>query len=99
MVKNSIYKEKIKENEIYISNKRVGYEKFYYKRAYKLIYELNYKEIYIHGLGACINKAVRVALFITDCLPDLIIHNVETDTVALLDDFIDSNNNVSISYF
>jgi DNA-binding protein len=93
MVKNTIYNKK-KDNEIYISNKRVQCEKFYYKRAYKLIYESNVREIVIYGLGACISKAVRTALFITDCLPKLIIGSVETDTIKPVDDYHDNCDNV-----
>jgi hypothetical protein len=94
MIKNKVHSVKKQPNEIYISGKRVNYEKFYYKRVYKLIYDDNLKEIHIHGLGACVNKAVRIALFITDCIPSLTVSSIDTSTVNLTDDFIDSNHDV-----
>jgi len=79
--------KKMAKNEIYISNKRNQIEKFYYKRAHQLIYTLNYKEIFISGLGSCVNLAVKVALFIIDAIPSLSIDKIETDTITHVDDY------------
>jgi DNA-binding protein len=93
MIKNSVYGGKKKDNEIFISGKRVNYEKFYYKRAFELVHDKNFKEITIYGLGACVNKAVKTALFIADSIPSLTVTNIETDTVNFVDDFVDKNTN------
>ena len=89
LIKNKIYSPKNLENEIYISRKRKNIEKFYYKRAEDLFNNLNYKEVYICGLGACVNHAVKIALITVDCIPGTKIENIETKTITHKDEFRD----------
>jgi hypothetical protein len=84
--------KKMAKNEIYISRKRQQIEKFYYKRAYNLIFSQNFKEIFICGLGSCVNLAVKVALFILEALPNLSIESIETDSIVHVDDYINEDN-------
>jgi DNA-binding protein len=77
----------MRENEIYISRKRINFEKFYYERAYELIYHKKYKEVKICGLGACLNKAIKVALKIQEALPNIKIGEIITSTVTHVDDY------------
>ena len=72
------------KNEIYISRKRQQVEKFYYKRAYNLIFSQNFKEIFICGLGSCVNLAVKVALFILEALPNSSTNLVDISAKAFL---------------
>jgi hypothetical protein len=99
-VKNNALTTKNKENEIYVSRKRKNKNivKFYYERAYSLLNELNYKEIYVCGLGACLNDAIKIALFIVDALNGVEISNIETKTITHIDDFRNEENNVFDKY-
>jgi hypothetical protein len=88
MQKTKILTPKCNMNEIFISSKRNSPEKFYYKRAYKLFLDDNLKEIFICGLGSCVNKAIKTALFITESISNTSISSVETSTITQTDTFI-----------
>lgn len=90
--KNKLLTPKKIENEIYISRKRKNIEKFYFERAYELIYDKNFKEIYICGLGSCVNFAVRTALLISNSIPGVKVDKIDTQTVNYLDEYKDENN-------
>ena len=81
------------ENKIYISLKRKSknINQFYYKRVKELINEKKYKEIYICGIGACVNEAIKISLFITELIPNLKIDEIKTSTVNHFDEYIDIN--------
>jgi hypothetical protein len=86
-IKNKVYSSKKKENEIYVSRKRKNIEKFYYKRAEELLICKNFKEIFICGLGACLNHAVKISLIVVDCIPNTKIEEIDTKTISHLDEF------------
>ena len=65
----------------------------YFNRAYDLIYNKNYREIIIFGLGSCLNSAIILSLTIMDGIPNLKIASIETNTINMIDDFIDEDNN------
>ena len=81
------------ENKIFISLKRKtkNINQFYYKRVQELINDKKYKEIYICGIGACVNEAIKVSLYIIDLIPTLKVATIETDTINHFDEFIDIN--------
>ena len=81
------------ENKIFISLKRKSknINQFYYKRVQELINDKKYKEIYICGIGACVNEAIKVSLYIVDLIPTLKVSTIETDTINHFDEFIDIN--------
>ena len=81
------------ENKIFISLKRKSknINQFYYKRVQELINNKNYKEVYICGIGACVNEAIKVSLFIVDLIPQLKISSINTDTISHFDEYIDIN--------
>ena len=81
------------ENKIYISLKRKSknINQFYYKRVKELINEKKYKEIYICGIGACVNEAIKISLFITELIPNLKIDEIKASTVNHFDEYIDIN--------
>ena len=94
--KNKVHSKKAKENEIFISKKRSykskdskSLEKFYYQRAHSLIFDKHFKELFVCGLGACLNLAVKTALTLTQCIPSLYVENVTTETVTHVDDYLD----------
>ena len=91
MIKTKYYD--ITENKIYISLKRKSknINQFYYKRVKELITEKKYKEIYICGIGACVNEAIKISLFITELIPNLKIDEIKTSTVNHFDEYIDIN--------
>ena len=91
IVKNKIISNKKFENEIFISRKRKNPTKFYYERAYDLFFKLNFKDIYLYGLGSCVNLAVKTALIIIENIPNLKIELIETKTINHVDEFIDKN--------
>ena len=82
-----------KENKIFISLKRKpkNINQFYYKRIQELINEKNYKEVYICGIGACANEAIKVSLYATDLIPQLKVSSIKTDTINHFDEYIDVN--------
>ena len=82
-----------KENKIFISLKRKSknINQFYYKRIQELINEKNYKEVYICGIGACVNEAIKVSLYVTDLIPQLKVSSIKTDTINHFDEYIDVN--------
>ena len=89
MLKKKIVKIN-KINEIYISRKRKekNIKKFYYSRALELFNDKDYKEIFICGIGACVNDAIRIALFISDAMPSVKIGEIKTDTINHFDEFV-----------
>lgn len=89
----------ISENKIYISLKRKSKNimQFYYNRVRDLIYNYNYKEIYICGLGACVNYAIKLALYCKDLIPALEIANISTKTITHFDEFINENDKQRIA--
>jgi hypothetical protein len=91
MIKTKYYDNT--ENKIYISLKRKSknINQFYYKRVKELINEKKYKEIYICGIGACVNEAIKISLFITELIPNLKIEEIKTSTVNHFDEYIDIN--------
>ena len=90
-IKNKVFSNKIKENEIFISRKRKNLEKFYYSRAHDLIFENNCKEIFVCGLGSCLNYAVSLALLIAENIPQVKIDKIETSSVNHVDDYINGD--------
>ena len=91
MIKTKYYDNT--ENKIYISLKRKSknINQFYYKRVKELINEKKYKEIYICGIGACVNEAIKISLFITELIPNLKIDEIKTSTVNHFDEYIEIN--------
>ena len=88
------------KNEIYISRKRhpkLNLQKFYFNRIDKLFNTLNYKEIYLYGLGACVNDAIRVALFAKETLPLINIKSITSDTIPLYDEYITTTTSERVS--
>jgi hypothetical protein len=88
------------KNEIYISRKRhpkLNLQKFYFNRIDKLFNTLNYKEIYLYGLGACVNDAIRVALFTKETLPSINIKSITSDTIPLYDEYITTTTSERVS--
>ena len=87
------YNGNSEENKIFISLKRKSknINQFYYKRVQELINNKNYKDVYICGIGACVNEAIKVSLFIVDLIPQLKISSINTDTISHFDEYIDIN--------
>ena len=94
--KHKVFSEKKPENEIFISRKRKNPDKFYSDRAFQLFNKLNYKEVYMCGLGACVSLAVSASLNLMDITNDLKIEDITTSTVKHVDDYIDIDNQVFI---
>ena len=92
MIKTKYYGN-YSENKIYISLKRKSknINQFYYKRVQELINEKNYKEIYICGIGACVNEAIKISLYIINLIPQLKIAVIKTDTINHYDEYIEIN--------
>lgn len=89
-----------KKNEIYISHKRhphLNLQKFYFSRIDKLFNTFHYKEIYIYGLGSCVNDAIRIALFAKETLPSLNIESITSDTISLFDEYLSKTTSERIS--
>ena len=82
-----------KENRIFISLKRKSknINQFYYKRIQELINDKNYKEVYLCGIGACVNEAIKISLYVTDLIPQLKVSSIKTDTVNHFDEYVDVN--------
>jgi hypothetical protein len=57
---------------------------------------LNYrrKAVQIHGLGAVIPKAIRLALMVQERIPEKVILNTFTATVECVDDLIDEDDDL-----
>ena len=91
MIKAKYYENS--ENKIYISLKRKknNIKEFYYKRVKELINDKKYKEVYICGIGASVNEAIKISLFITELIPDLKVDEIKTSTVNHFDEYIDIN--------
>lgn len=77
-------------NEIYISRKRKkkNIKKFYYTRALKLFNDQGYKKIYLCGIGACVNEAIKISLFIKEAMPSIEIGEIITETINHFDEFV-----------
>ena len=91
MIKSKYYDNT--ENKIFVSLKRKSknINQFYYKRVKELINDKKYKEIYICGIGACVNEAIKISLFITEVIPNLKVDEIKTSTVNHFDEYIDIN--------
>ena len=91
MIKSKYYDNT--ENKIYVSLKRKSknINQFYYKRVKELINDKKYKEIYICGIGACVNEAIKISLFITELMPELKVDEIKTSTVNHFDEYININ--------
>ena len=91
MIKSKYYDNT--ENKIFVSLKRKSknINQFYYKRVKELINDKKYKEIYICGIGACVNEAIKISLFITEVMPNLKVDEIKTSTVSHFDEYIDLN--------
>jgi hypothetical protein len=61
-----------------------------------MFYKQSFKEIYICGLGSCLNSAVKIALNIIDICSNVSIDKVETESIILQDDYKDSQTYVRI---
>ena len=82
-----------KENRIFISLKRKSknINQFYYNRIKELINDKNFKEVNICGIGACVNEAIKVSLYVTDLIPQLKVSSIKTDTINHFDEYVDVN--------
>ena len=91
MIKTKYYENS--ENKIFISLKRKSknINQFYYNRVKELINDKKYKEIYICGIGACVNEAIKISLFIIELIPNLKITEIKTNTINHFDEYIDIN--------
>lgn len=90
IVKRPAYHNKsLNPNEIYFTRKKPPI--IYYNRVKELISE-NVQEIKILAVGAAIKKAVDLALRIEREFANIKL-KVETDTINLIDDFIDEFEN------
>ena len=91
MIKSKYYDNT--ENKIFVSLKRKSknINQFYYKRVKELINDKKYKEIYICGIGACVNEAIKISLFITELMPELKVDEIKTSTVNHFDEYININ--------
>ena len=87
------YSGDYQENKIFISLKRKSKNiyQFYYKRVQELINNKNYKKIYLCGIGACVNEAIKISLYIVDLIPQLKVSSIKTDTINHFDEYIDIN--------
>lgn len=87
------YSGDYQENKIFISLKRKSKNiyQFYYKRVQELINNKNYKEVYLCGIGACVNEAIKISLYIVDLIPQLKVSSIKTDTINHFDEYIDIN--------
>ena len=72
-----------RKNDIYVSNKTDF--KAQLARCHKML-DTGVNEIYIHGLGAAVNRAVNLALQLQKCNIDTLQLSVNTSTVELTDD-------------
>jgi hypothetical protein len=88
MIKSKYYDNT--ENKIFVSLKRKSknINQFYYKRVKELINDKKYKEIYICGIGACVNEAIKISIFITEAMPNIIIDNINTETITHFDEYL-----------
>ena len=57
----------------------------------ELINDKNYKEVYINGIGACVNEAIKICLYIIDLIPQLKISLIKTNTINHFDEYIEIN--------
>ncbi|XP_064601287.1 ribonuclease P protein subunit p20-like [Liolophura sinensis] len=73
-----------RKNDIYVSRKTDFKQQF--ARCQKL-FDSGWNEVYIHGLGAAINRAVNLALQLKDKGMGTLDLAVHTSTVELTDDF------------
>ena len=81
------------ENKIFVSLKRKSknINQFYYKRVKELINDKKYKDIYICGIGACVNEAIKISLFVTELIPNLKVSEIKISTINHFDEYIDTN--------
>ena len=81
----------VPDNKIYISlkSRKINLNKFYLKRVEKLINEKKMTRFFVCGLGACVNFAVKFALFCVESNKELRIGKITTSTVGFRDEFLD----------
>lgn len=89
---------KPKVNEIMISRKRKknNLNQFYFKRANKLFTNFDFKEIFVSGMGACVNEAISLSLFIVDAMPNVSIGAISSSTVTHYDEYVQNETNERI---
>ncbi|KAJ2547135.1 hypothetical protein EV175_005340 [Coemansia sp. RSA 1933] len=79
-------------SDIYVTRERRKFSS-QLQRARKLLVDRHYPSITIHGLGAAIQHAIKLASAVKATLPDdLVSMNVSTDTVTLYDDIVPLTN-------
>ena len=88
--KNRVFYEKPGFNEIFISKLKRNPEKIYLERGLELFKNPSIDYIYICGLGSCVSLAVKIALKLSDILPNIIIDKMDTFTVTHNDDYINN---------
>jgi hypothetical protein len=93
MIKRKINLGKIKENEVLISSDKSSFFELYFNRAYDLLIEKNYNHIYIKGLGATSKSAINISLIILDKISNLKIKNIETSTISISENIINTFDN------
>ncbi|TPX70589.1 hypothetical protein SpCBS45565_g01658 [Spizellomyces sp. 'palustris'] len=71
-------------NDIYVSRKSQFVALS--KRAQKLLDSSDFTFLTIHGLGAAINRAIELALYLREKNPDRITWTITTSSVILVDD-------------
>ncbi|KAJ2709157.1 hypothetical protein H4R19_004398 [Coemansia spiralis] len=82
--------------DIYVTRERRRFNG-HVRRARKLLFERNYPFITIHGLGAAIPCAIKLATTVRASLGDQTTMDVSTDTVTLYDDVIPEDADTDIS--
>ncbi|KAJ2745298.1 hypothetical protein GGI20_002276 [Coemansia sp. BCRC 34301] len=60
----------------------------YVNRARRLLLDRNYPSVTIHGLGAAIPQAIKIANVVKASLSDQVAIDVTTDTVNMYDDIV-----------
>lgn len=80
-----------RKNDVYVSRKTDF--KAQHARCMKL-FESGFSEIFIHGLGAAVNRAINLALQIQKSGMGTIDMAVNTSTVELMDDFESENDSL-----
>ncbi|KAJ2500057.1 hypothetical protein GGH96_003015 [Coemansia sp. RSA 1972] len=69
----------------------------YMRRARKLLVERNYPTVTIHGLGAAIQTAIKLASAVKASLSDQIVMDTTTHTVTLYDDVVPQDESADIT--
>ncbi|KAJ2345844.1 hypothetical protein GGF43_005120 [Coemansia sp. RSA 2618] len=82
--------------DIYVTRDRRKFNS-YMRRARKLLVERNYPAITIHGLGAAIQTAIKLATAVKASLGDQVTMDTTTHTVTLYDDVIPQDDSADIA--